>query len=167
MESIITWYARWIREGKLPVTSDWNAELRLKFTVQDPCQLVRKSLGDSIANDLRFVVKKLVGEENFVDMHPNKSNNYCCGGGGGALQAGFPEQRRAYGLRKRNQILATGAHYCIAPCHNCHSQIHDLAEYYGEKWHTIHLWTLICLSLGILGENERAYLGDELAALGL
>ncbi len=128
---------------------------------------MRKSLGDDVANDLRFVVKSVVGEENFVDMYPNKSNNYCCGGGGGALQGGYPEARRAYGLRKRDQIVATGAQYCIAPCHNCHSQIHDLADHYGETWHTVHLWTLICLSLGILGENERAYLGPELERLGL
>lgn len=149
------------------MNSDWNRELGLKFTVQDPCQLVRKSQGDNIANDLRFVVKAVVGEENFVDMHPNKSNNYCCGGGGGSLQSGYNEARRAYGKRKRDQIVATGAHYCIAPCHNCHSQIHDLADHFEENWHTVHLWTLICLSLGILGENERAYLGPELEALGL
>lgn len=149
------------------MNSDWNRELGIKFTVQDPCQLVRKSLGDDIANDLRFVVRSVVGEENFVDMHPSKSNNYCCGGGGGALQGGYPKERRAYGLRKRDQILATGASYCIAPCHNCHSQIHDLAEHFEQDWHTVHLWTLICLSLGILGENERAYLGPELERLGL
>lgn len=149
------------------MTSDWNRDLGIKFTLQDPCQLVRKSLGDEIANDLRFVVKSVVGPENFVEMHPCKSNNYCCGGGGGALQAGFPEARRAYGLRKRDQILATGATYCIAPCHNCHSQIHDLADHFGHNWHTVHLWTLICLSLGMLGENERAYLGGDLKGLGL
>jgi Fe-S oxidoreductase len=123
---------------------------------------VRKSLGDGIANDLRFVVRRLVGEENFVEMHPNRSNNYCCGGGGGALQGGFPEARRRYGRLKAEQIKATGATYCIAPCHNCHSQIHDLAEHYRGNWRTVHLWTLICLSLGMLGEAERTYLGPEL-----
>ena len=39
IESIITLYARWIREGKLKVNSDWNKERKIKFTVQDPCQL--------------------------------------------------------------------------------------------------------------------------------
>ena len=29
----------------------------------------------------------------------------------------------------------------------------------------VHFWTLICLSLGILGENERTYLGPDLLAL--
>ena len=31
----------------------------------------------------------------------------------------------------------------------------------------VHLWTLICLSLGVLGENERTYLGPDLAEVGL
>jgi len=128
---------------------------------------VRKSLGDPIAEDLRFVVKSVVGEENFIEMFPNRSNNYCCGGGSGFLQAGFPEVRRRYGQLKFKQIMKTGADYCITPCHNCHSQIHDLKEHYGGGYHTVHLWTIIGLSLGVLGENERAYLGSDLAEVGL
>jgi hypothetical protein len=31
----------------------------------------------------------------------------------------------------------------------------------------VHLWTLICLSLGILDETERVYLGPDLARVGL
>jgi len=116
---------------------------------------------------MRFVLKAVVGEENFVEMYPNRSNNYCCGGGGGSLQSGFVEYRRSYGKLKLEQILATGADYCITPCHNCHSQIHDLAEHFQANFHSVHLWTLICLSLGCLGENERAYLGPDLAEVGL
>jgi Fe-S oxidoreductase len=144
------------------VSSDWNKERKITFTVQDPCQLVRKSYGDPVAEDLRYVVKAVVGEENFIDMHPNRSNNFCCGGGGGYLQSGYTEERRAYGKLKADQILATGAKYCITPCHNCHAQVHDLAEVRHHPWQTLHLWTLICLSMGILGPNERAYLGDDL-----
>jgi len=162
IKSIIQYYAQWIREGKLKVNADWNKDLKVKFTVQDPCQLVRKSFGDPVAEDLRFVVKSVVGEENFIDMQPNRSNNYCCGGGGGFLQSGYQEQRRDYGKLKAEQILATGADYCITPCHNCHAQIHDLSDVRDHAWQTVHLWTLICLSLGILGPNERAYLGDDL-----
>ena len=149
------------------MNSDWNKDLKIKFTVQDPCQLVRKSFGDPVAEDMRFVVKSVVGEENFVDMNPNRSNNYCCGGGGGFLQSGFPDSRRYYGKRKFDQIIETGADYCLTPCHNCHAQIHDLKDHYGGKYHTTHLWTIICLSLGILGENEREYLGSDLSEFGL
>jgi heterodisulfide reductase subunit B len=63
--------------------------------------------------------------------------------------------------------MATGAHYVITPCHNCHSQIHDLAKHHQAPYHTVHLWTLICLAMGILGENERTYLGEDLAQVGL
>ena len=149
------------------MNSDWNKDLKIKFTVQDPCQLVRKSFGDPVAEDMRFVVKSVVGEENFIDMNPNRSNNYCCGGGGGFLQSGFPEARRYYGKRKFDQIMETGADYCLTPCHNCHAQVHDLSEHYNGNYHTTHLWTIICLSLGILGENERVYLGPDLAEVGL
>ncbi len=119
-----------------------------------------------MAEDLRFVVKSVVGEANLIEMWPNKSNNYCCGGGGGFLQSGYTDARRAYGKRKFDQIMATGADYCITPCHNCHSQVHDLSEFYKGGYHAVHLWTLICLSLGVLGPNERVYLGPELADVG-
>ena len=165
--SIITLYARWIREGKLTINADWNKDLGIKFTCQDPCNIVRKTWGEEMARDIRFVIKTIVGEENFIDMIPCGTNNYCCGGGGGALQGGYTEQRRAYGKVKFDQIMATGAQYVIAPCHNCHSQIEDICGHYGGSYHVGHIWTFMCLALGILGENERAYLGPDLHDFGL
>lgn len=167
IEPIVRYYAKWIREGKLKVNSDWNRDLKITFSVQDPCQQIRKSFGDELAEDLRFVVKSCVGEENFVDMVPNRSNNYCCGGGGGYLQSGYNEARLKYGEIKKDQILATRADYCVTPCHNCHDQIHKLAEHYEADYHTIHLWTLIALSLGVLAETERTYLGPDLSEVNL
>jgi Fe-S oxidoreductase len=97
IQSIIQLYAQWIKEGKLKPSSKWNEDRKIKFTVQDPCQLVRKSFGDPVAEDLRYVVKAVVGEENFIDMHPNRSNNFCCGGGGGLPAVGV--YRRAAQIR--------------------------------------------------------------------
>lgn len=165
--TIIELYAQWIKEGKLKVNADWNKDIGVKFTVQDPCNIGRKSGSNKIVDDLRFVVKTVVGEENFIDTVPNRDNNYCCGGGGGALQAGFPDQRRAYGKVKFNQIMATGAAYVIAPCHNCHGQIEDIGEHYGGNYHVVHLWTIICIAMGVLAETERTYLGPDLAEVGL
>lgn len=167
VENIIRYYAEWIRTGRLKVNSDWNLDLKIGFTVQDPCQLVRKGYGDSIADELRYVVKAAVGEENFIDMYPNRSNNYCCGGGGGAMQSDFQDERRHYGKIKLEQILETGAAYCVTPCNNCHNQILDLSRHYGAGFRTIHLWTLLCLAMGVLGENERKYLGQDLSRIGL
>jgi len=167
VKSILELYVEWFRQGKLKINSDWNRDLKIKFTLQDPCNIVRKTLGDKVAEDIREFLRVLVGEQNFVDMIPNKSNNFCCGGGGGALQAGFPKDRRRYGKLKFDQIMDTGAHYVLAPCHNCHAQIEDICEHYGGSYHTAHIWTIICLSLGILGKNERSYLGPDLADYGL
>ena len=93
------------------MSADWNKDLKVKFTVQDPCNQVRKTFGDAYAEDLRMVARAVVGEENLIDMTPNRSNNYCCGGGGGALQGGYTEARRSYGKIKFDQIMATGATY--------------------------------------------------------
>ncbi len=46
-------------------------------------------------------------------------------------------------------------------------QVHDLAEHFEASYYTVHLWTLIALSLGCLGENERTYLGPDLENVGL
>jgi hypothetical protein len=64
-----------IMEGRLKPSSSWKTERKMRFTVQDPCNQVRKEYGDVYADDLRFVVKACVGEDNFIDMTPNKSNN--------------------------------------------------------------------------------------------
>jgi Fe-S oxidoreductase len=144
--SIISLYAKWIREGKLKVDSSWNTE-GLKFTVQDPCNLVRKGLGDSVADDLRFTIKACAGEENFVDTWPNKSNNFCCGGGGGAHQSGFKDKKLLYGKIKFDQVIATKADVVITPCHNCHAQLEQICDKYKGNYHTYHLWNLIMKAL--------------------
>jgi Fe-S oxidoreductase len=162
VKNIYEYYAKWIRDGKLTPSSEWNRQLGVTFTCQDPCQIVRKSYGDAIAREFRYAIKAAVGEENFVEMQPNMSNNYCCGGGGGFLQSGFKDQRLAYGRIKDEQIKATGADYVIAGCHNCHAQIHELSEHYGGHYPVVHFWTILALALGVLGPNERAYLGEDL-----
>ncbi len=167
IESIVRKYAEWIREGKLKPSSDWNKDLKIKFTIQDPCQLVRKGFGNPAANDIRYTLAACVGEENIVEMHPNRSSNYCCGGGGGYLQSGYTEARRKYGNIKHEQILTTKADYVITPCHNCHSQIHDLAEFNHSNYKAVHLWTILALALNILGESERIYLDERLAKVNL
>lgn len=167
IRSIIEYYARWVREGRLKINSDWNLDRKVKFTIQDPCQLIRKGYGDFLADEVRFIVKECVGEENFIDMHPNRSNNYCCGGGGGAILSDFHDERMAYGRVKVEQILDTQAHYCITPCNNCRKQLHDLSRHYQARFRSVHLWTILCLAMGVLDENERKYLGDDLAHVGL
>ena len=116
---------------------------------------------------MRYVLKACVGEENFIDTWPNKSNNFCCGGGGGFLQAGHTAARRQYGKLKHDQIMATGAKYVLTPCHNCHSQVHDLSEHFEGGYEAVHLWTIMALAMGILGPDERTYLDKTLCDCGI
>ncbi len=55
----------------------------------------------------------------------------------------------------------------LLPCHNCHSQIHELAEMAPKHWATVHLWTIICLAAGVLCRNERTYLHDDLKEVNI
>ena len=104
------------------------------------------------------------------------------GAAGGALWALIPALLKAY--LAVNEILSSlllnyiaiifMEHLYFGPWRNPEgfgfpgtAQIHDLAEHFEAPYHTVHLWTLICLALGILGENEREYLGADLAAVGL
>ena len=88
MRPIVAYYYEWIKSGKLKVRLTGTGT-RIKFTVQDPCNQIRKSFGDAQADKMRDVVKACVGAENFEDMSPDKSKNFCCGGGGGYLQSGY------------------------------------------------------------------------------
>jgi hypothetical protein len=123
---------------------------------------VRKSFGDPVAEDLRYVVKAVVGEENFVDMIPTAPTTTAAAA---AADSCSPATRSSAGPTaiKTDQILATGGgllHHPVpqlprpGPRPERHQNDH--------AWQTVHLWTLICLSLGILGPNEREYLGDDL-----
>ena len=154
-----------VREGVRRFSIDTKLEISL--VVQYYAKWIREGYGDVYADELRDVVKACVGEANFVDMTPNRSNNFCCGGGGGYLQSGYHDARRYYGKIKYQQIIDTGAKYCITPCHNCHAQIHDLSHHFKGGWHTCNLWTILALSLGVLGENERVDLGDDLKEVWL
>lgn len=60
---VVDCYTKWIREGRLRPSSAWNNDLKIRFTVQDSCNQVRKKYGDVYADDLRFVVKACVGSE--------------------------------------------------------------------------------------------------------
>ena len=67
----------------------------------------------------------------YVDMTPNRSENYCCGGGGGTVS--IDEIRsfrtRIGGATKAEQIKRTGATYLVAPCANCKKQLREVCNY--------------------------------------
>ncbi len=100
--------------------------------------------------------------ENYVEMYPNRANNFCCGAGGGAWAAPYVEERIFYGRVKAKQIKDTGAKLLIAPCHNCRDQIMKSLrkEYDFMDVEVKYIWELVADSL-ILEPREGGDAEEE------
>jgi Fe-S oxidoreductase len=111
-----------LMKGKIPLTGQLIEE---RVTYHDPCNLARAG---KITEEPREILKTICGD--FVEMTPNRTENYCCGGGGGLVS--IDEIRdfrtRSMGKRKADQIRATGAQYVVAPCANCKKQLKEVCE---------------------------------------
>lgn len=122
--SVLEVVAGYIAEGRLRLDPSRNASL---VTLHDPCNLVR--LG-GVVEEPRAILSAAVSR--WVEMTPNREQNFCCGGGGGQLAMGrYAKSRLAAGRIKAEQIRGTGAKVVAAPCHNCIDQLSDLNKEYG------------------------------------
>jgi len=115
--------AEYIRSGRIKLDPSKNQK---RVTLHDPCNLVRSG---GVIEEQRFILENSV--TNFVEMTPNRIDNYCCGGGGGQLSMSeFNERRIASGKIKADQIKNTGAEIVATPCHNCIDQLMGLNNEY-------------------------------------
>ncbi len=82
---------------------------------------------------------------NYVEMTPNRQDNICCGGGGGTVSMDElrPYRMMVGGKMKAEQIRATGAKYCVAPCANCKKQLRELVEDHGIDCQIVGLHDLL------------------------
>jgi Fe-S oxidoreductase len=116
--------AEYIHTGRIKLDPSKN---KVPVTLHDPCNLVR--LG-GVIEEQRYVLKHCVS--NFIEMTPNRTNNFCCGGGGGQLSMSeYNDRRLKTGKIKADQILKTGAKIVVSPCHNCIDQLMGLNQHYG------------------------------------
>ncbi|MCP4571132.1 MAG: (Fe-S)-binding protein [bacterium] len=106
------------------------------ITYHDPCNFARST---NVFEEPRRLLSAMT--DNFVEMTPNRTENWCCGGGGGLavmdgaekvemIDGTFLDYRMKVGKMKVDQIMATGANYCAAPCANCKRQLMQLMEHY-------------------------------------
>ncbi len=109
-------------------------------TYHDPCNLARTGW---IVDQPRELLKAFCS--NFVEMTPGGRNNICCGGGGGTVSIGEiqPYRMLVGGRMKAEQIRATGAKYCVAPCANCKKQLKELMEFYKIDCQIVGLHDLV------------------------
>ena len=115
--------ARYLREGRIRLSPD---RIKGKITYHDPCQIGRNG---GIFEEPREVIRAL--SQDFVELVPNRAENWCCGGGGGLVAMGEKEFRMKSAKVKAEQLRASGAAIVTTACENCHSQLCDINEYYG------------------------------------
>ncbi len=104
-------------------------KLPLRVTLHDPCNYARAG---GMIEQPRKILKAVVDE--FVEMTPNREENFCCGGGSGILMDEMKEIRMQLGKKKAEQVLALGKlDYFVIPCSICKAQLPTVMEYYGVK----------------------------------
>mgnify|MGYP003615428694 FL=1 len=99
----------------------------MKVTLHDPCNYARA--GDIIEQP-REIIKACVTE--FVEMTPNRQENFCCGGGSGILMDEMMEIRMQLGKKKAEQVKELGElDYFATPCSICKAQLPHVLKHYG------------------------------------
>jgi Fe-S oxidoreductase len=111
-----------LKEGRIPLKPERIPE---RVTYHDPCNIARSG---RIIEQPREILKAICSD--FVEMTPNRTENYCCGGGGGTVSIDEIREFRTgpLGKRKADQIRDTGATYLVSPCANCKKQLKELCE---------------------------------------
>ena len=129
-------YQAW-KEGRLKLNPNAITE---PVTYHDPCNIARPGW---IVEQPRELLKAFCG--NYVEMTPNRRDNICCGGGGGTVSIDEirPYRTLVGGRLKAEQIRATGAKYCVAPCANCKKQLRELMEDHGIDCQIVGLHDLL------------------------
>lgn len=121
--SVLELMDSYLQEGRIRVDPARNPD---PVTLHDPCNLVRHG---GVSEPQRRILRRAVSR--FVEMTPNRAENFCCGGGGGQLaMARFKARRLQAGRIKADQIRRTGARIVVAPCHNCIDQLMELNKEY-------------------------------------
>jgi Fe-S oxidoreductase len=115
--------ARYLREGRIRLD---RTRIAGTLTYHDPCQIARNG---GVMEEPREVIAALT--DRFVELRPNREDNWCCGGGGGLVALGEKDFRMKSARVKADQLRASGAQVVCTACENCHTQISDLAEHYG------------------------------------
>jgi Fe-S oxidoreductase len=102
-----------------------------------PARSMQRGARRRAAREGRYVANALC--ENVIEMHPNREHNYCCCAGGGVINTGPPfKMTRIDGNKvKAEQLFGAktkGAEVLVAPCHNCHSGLHDIVTTMKSVW---------------------------------
>ncbi|QQG66104.1 4Fe-4S dicluster domain-containing protein [Desulfobulbus oligotrophicus] len=127
-----------------------NPKLHTKQTTfHDSCNYGRhskKTFGQDYFAEARILTQACC--KRYVEMTPNREDNYCCGAGGGAWADPFRAERVYHGRLKARQISESGAKLVVTACLNCRDQIQSaLNREFNLRVEVQYLWELIANSL--------------------
>ncbi len=111
-----------LEEGRLSLRGKVVEE---RVTYHDPCNISRQG---KITEEPREILKAICRD--YIEMSPNRTENFCCGGGGGTVSIDEIRSFRTtqMGRMKAEQIRETGASIVVAPCANCKKQLREVCE---------------------------------------
>ncbi len=163
VEHCMQYAHRMLKAGKITLNDNKITE---KVTYHDPCNIARAG---KITEEPREILKMICTD--FVEMTPNRTENYCCGGGSGTVSV---DEVRAWrtkqmGKRKADQIRATGAEIVVSPCANCKKQVKEVCEDNGlEHVQVIGLHDLLlkCMDFGEAKNEDTEEAAENNAAGG-
>jgi len=124
VSSVTEVHARYIKEGRIQLD---RSILNGVVTYHDPCQIARNG---GVIDAPRYILEHLTND--FREMAPDPTYNWCCGGGGGLVALG--EETLDFRMKsskvKADQIKRTEATTVVTACENCHTQLCNLDEHY-------------------------------------
>ncbi len=142
MESSIFTMLRYIKEGRIKVDKSRNSK---PITYHDSCNFARSC---GITEEPRELLQLVC--EDFREMYPNRSENFCCTGGGGAMSMSeYTPNRLKSGSVKAEQLKATGTAAVVTSCHNCVDGLTDVIRHYKLDMEVTQLVNLVANALVI------------------
>jgi Fe-S oxidoreductase len=142
MESSVLTMLRYIKEGRIKVDKSRNTA---PVTFHDSCNNARSC---GLFEEPRELLNLVC--EDFREMYPNRTENYCCTGGGGAMSMSEYTPRRLKSASvKANQLKETGAEAVVTSCHNCVDGLTDVIRHYELGMEVTQLVNLVANALVI------------------
>jgi Fe-S oxidoreductase/CheY-like chemotaxis protein len=141
-ESSVITMLDYIKDGKIKVDKSKNPGI---YTYHDSCNFGRSC---GLFEEPRDLLNECV--DDFREMYPNRSENFCCTGGGGAMSMSeYTPQRLKSGKIKAEQLKASGATHVVTSCHNCVDGLADVIKHYKLDMKVVQLVNLVADGLVI------------------
>ncbi len=154
-----------IESGRIKLDKSLNAGK--VFTWHDSCKHGReleRNFGRGYFEEPRWILEQCVDE--FVELEPNRMNNFCCGAGGGNWPMPYEKESAYHARHKYKQIKNSGANVVVVGCSNCRDQImRRIPKFYPDcDYEVKYIWQVVAESLVLEPWSDEEAAGAQEAA---